>query len=138
MTVSSKAECPSARRVPGVRVAATILYVPDVAAALAFYERAFGLEASFSAPDGSYATLAGAPLAFASVDMAPAAEGPPGRPAGFEVWIEAQDVPAALAQALAAGAEPVQDPVTKPWGQVVAYVRDPNGTLIELGTPVSS
>lgn len=126
--------------VTGVRVAATILYVPDVAAALVFDGRAFGLEASFAAPDGSYATLAGdgPALAFASVDMAPAAAGAPGRPAGFEVWIEAPDVSAALAQALAAGAEPVQDPVTKPWGQVVAYVRDPNGTLIELGTPVSS
>ena len=69
--------------------------------------------------------------------MAPDAEGAAGAPAGFEVWIEAEDVPAALARAVAAGAEPVQEPVVKPWGQTVAYVRDPNGTLIELGSPVA-
>jgi lactoylglutathione lyase len=139
MTAFSKAGSPLGPIVRGMRVAATILYVPDVAAALAFYERAFGLEAGFVAPDGSYATLGGqgAVLAFAKTAMAPDAEGAVGAPAGFEVWIEAEDVPAALARAVAAGAEPVQEPVVKPWGQTVAYVRDPNGTLIELGSPVA-
>ena len=27
-------------------------------------------------------------------------------------------------------------PITKPWGQTVAYVRAPEGTLIELCTPM--
>ena len=96
-------------------------------------------EAAFVAPDSSYATLGGqgAVLAFAQTAMAPDAEGAVGAPAGSEVWIEAEDVPAALARAVAAGAEPVQEPVVKPWGQTVAYVRDPNGTLIELGSPVA-
>lgn len=138
MTVFSKATRRPVRRVRVMRVAATILYVPDVSAALAFYERAFGLEAGFVAPDGSYATLGGegGVLAFAATGMAPAAEGVAGPPAGFEVWLEAEDVAAALARAVAVGAEPVQEPVVKPWGQTVAYVRDLNGTLIELGTPV--
>ena len=57
-------------------------------------------------------------------------------PAGFEVWIEADDVPAAVQRALDAGAQLVREPVEKPWGQTVAYVRDPNGTLVELGEPV--
>jgi len=39
-----------------------------------------------------------------------------------------------VAQAEAAGARKVADPVTKPWGQVVAYVRDLNGLLVELTT----
>jgi lactoylglutathione lyase len=30
----------------------------------------------------------------------------------------------------------VMKPTVKPWGQTVAYVRDLNGTLVELGTPV--
>jgi uncharacterized glyoxalase superfamily protein PhnB len=33
---------------------------------------------------------------------------------------------------VAAGAEPVSPPETKPWGQVVAYVRDANGVLVSL------
>jgi lactoylglutathione lyase len=139
MTVFSKAERAPARRVRAMRLAATILYVPDVPAALGFYERAFGLPAGFAAADGSYATLPGEGgiLAFARTDMAPAAAAASRRPAGFEVWLEAEDVPAALERALQAGAELVQEPVVKPWGQTVAYVRDPNGTLIELGTPVA-
>ena len=28
------------------------------------------------------------------------------------------------------------EPETKPWGQDVAYVRDPDGNLIELASPV--
>ncbi len=28
------------------------------------------------------------------------------------------------------------EPSTKPWGQTVAYVRDLNGTLVEIGAPV--
>jgi lactoylglutathione lyase len=122
-----------------VRVAATIVYVADVPAALRFYARAFGLEAGFRAPDDSYATLAGegAVLAFAAADLAPSDEAAQDPPAGFEVWVEAEDVPAALARALDAGAEPVQEPVLKPWGQTVAYVRAPDGVLIELGTPVA-
>ena len=122
-----------------MRYAATILYVPDVIAAIEFYERAFGLERGFVADGNSYATLKddGGMLAFATYDVAPGTEGARDRPAGFEVWLEADDVPDAYRRAVDAGAAPVQEPVTKPWGQVVAYVRDPNGTLVELGEPVA-
>jgi YD repeat-containing protein len=30
----------------------------------------------------------------------------------------------------------MEDPKTKPWGQVVAYVRDKDGFLIEICTPM--
>ena len=123
-----------------MRFASAILYVPDVAAATGFYEAAFGLQVGFAAPDGSYAMLAGdgGQLSFAAYEVAESSIGDEARraPAGFEVWIEAEDVPAAVQQAVAAGAEVVAEPVTKPWGQVVAYVRDPNGTLVELGSPI--
>ena len=122
-----------------MRYASTILYVPDVSAAVAFYENAFGLEPGFAAPGGSYATLAGdgGVLAFAAHEMAPDTDRTDAPPAGFEVWIEADDVAGAYTAALEAGAEAVQEPAEKPWGQTVAYVRDPNGVLVELGEPVS-
>jgi lactoylglutathione lyase len=40
-------------------------------------------------------------------------------------------------QAIAAGAVEIAAPKTKPWGQVVSYVRCPDGTLVELCTPMS-
>ena len=40
-------------------------------------------------------------------------------------------------QALDAGAVVIKEPLTKPWGQTVAYVRCPDGTLVEICSPVS-
>jgi hypothetical protein len=37
---------------------------------------------------------------------------------------------------VAAGALPAAEPVRKPWGQTVAYVRDLDGFLVELCTPM--
>lgn len=33
-----------------------------------------------------------------------------------------------------AGAEPVMEPTTEPWGQRTCYVADPEGNLIEIGS----
>ena len=114
-----------------MRYRSTILYVPDVPAAVAFYETAFGLERAAAEPAQEYMELRGdgGILAFAHESMRPV-------PADFEVWIEDADVADALRRALDAGAELVREPETKPWGQTVAYVRDANGVLVELGTPV--
>jgi lactoylglutathione lyase len=121
-----------------MRLAATIVYVADVSAAVRFYADAFGLAPGFADPSGSYATLqsSGATLAFAAPEDAPGAERATDPPAGFEVWIEADDVPSAYWRALEVGAVDVHGPETKPWGQTVAYVQDPNGVLVEIGSPV--
>ncbi len=39
------------------------------------------------------------------------------------------------ARALEAGFTPFVEPRVMPWGQTVAYVRDPDGVLVELCTP---
>ncbi|MBC7955310.1 MAG: VOC family protein, partial [Cytophagales bacterium] len=41
---------------------------------------------------------------------------------------------AACKKAVEAGASVLSAPITKPWGQTVAYVRCPDGTLVELCT----
>jgi len=46
------------------------------------------------------------------------------------------DVPALYARAVKAGATAVSEPATKPWGQTVAYLRDKDGHLVELCTPL--
>ena len=58
-------------------------------------------------------------------------------PAGIEVALVMADVDAAWRRAVDAGASAVKAPSQKPWGQTVAYVRDPDGVLVELCTPVT-
>lgn len=46
------------------------------------------------------------------------------------------NVEKAYKKAINEGAIPLVPPKEKPWGQTVAYVRDPNGILIELASPM--
>ncbi len=125
------------------RLGWVIAYVPDVEAAIAFYERAFGLQRNFVAEDASFGELntGETKLAFASEQMGdshydggfqrPSAD----KPFNVEIALVFDDVPAAFARALENGASALSEPAEKPWGQVVAYVRDPFGTLVERATP---
>ncbi len=117
------------------------LYVADVGATLAFFERAFALRAAFVHESGQYAELetGTTKLAFAAhalareVVGAPYAEARPDRPPpGLEIGLGVDDVGAALARAEGAGAAVVKPPAHMPWGQTVAYLRDPDGHLIVL------
>ncbi|MDG0856329.1 VOC family protein [Roseateles puraquae] len=128
-----------------MKFAYTLVYVTDVAASLAFFERAFGLPTRFLHESGAYGEVdtgaGGTTLAF--VDHATArdsvehdyvaADASP-QPLGMEIGFTVADVPAAYERAVAAGARPLAAPLTKPWGQTVAYVRCPDGTLVELCT----
>lgn len=58
------------------------------------------------------------------------------KPSAFEIGLVTTDVAAAFKKAIAAGAVSVSEPKTKPWGQTVAYVRDLNGFLVEICSPI--
>ena len=126
-----------------MRFGYTILYVRDVAASVEFYERAFRQPRRLLHESGQYAELETGPttLAFASHELAaqnlPAeARGAPAeRPSSYEVCFVTEDVESAFARAVDAGAEAVSEPRVKPWGQHAAYVRDPDGTLVEIASP---
>ena len=124
-----------------------IFYVSDVDATLAFYEQGFGLERRFLTPEGDYGELAtgSTTLAFASIELAAgnlaggggfAPIDPDGPPVGASMTLLTDDVAALLDRAVQAGASRYTEPAEKPWGQTVAYVRDPNGVLVEIATPV--
>lgn len=124
-----------------MRFGYTIIYVPDVEAALFFYERAFNQKRLFLHESMQYGELAtgSSKLAFASETMAESngVDFISNRPntnkaPGIEIAFVADNVPEAYQQALAAGAIDVKGPVEKPWDQTVAYVRDLNGVLIEI------
>lgn len=121
----------------------TIVYVRDVEASLAFFERAFGLQRRFLHESGGYGELdtGRTALAFARHDVARGnlghdyvAADASAAPLGVEIGLVTEDVAAACDRAVQAGAKLLAAPVRKPWGQTVAYVRTPDGTLVELCT----
>lgn len=122
-----------------------ILYVPNVSATVSFYEQAFGLTRRFMHESLQYAEMetGGTALAYASHELANS-NLPDGfqenslsnRPAGMEICFVAEDVSSAFLRAVEAGAVAVVEPKVKPWGQTIAYVRDPNGTLVEIASPM--
>jgi lactoylglutathione lyase len=129
----------------------TILYVDDVEATLSFYEKAFGLKQRMihKSEDGNAygeletgeTTLAFAARSFVSTHFSiPVQNGAlKNDPPPVEFVLVGEDVQAVFDKAIAAGAIPVHDPVTKPWAQIVGYVRDANGflVLVELCSPVA-
>lgn len=125
----------------------TIIYVPNVAESLSFFESAFGLSRRFLHESGDYGELetGQTTLAFASLELGnvnfsngfiPSSEST--KPLGFEIALVTPNVDGAHVIALAAGATELKKPETKPWGQVVSYVRCPDGTLVEICSPVGS
>src|SRR3954462_12799808 len=123
-----------------MRFGYTILYVGDVAASVDFYERAFGLERRLLHDSGEYAEMETGATALAFASHGLAAQNVPGlhhgTGNGFEVCLVTEDVNGGFARAVDAGATAVSEPATKPWGQEVAYLRDPDGVLVELASPV--
>lgn len=120
----------------------TILYVDDVRLSIDFYTRAFGLAVKFVHEGGDYGEMdtGGTSLAFSSRQLMTQLHKNPSRADArapcFEIALTTDDVPAAVERAVTAGAESIQPPEVKPWGQTVAYVADPDGFLVELCTPM--
>lgn len=123
----------------------TIVYVRDVNASLSFFEQAFGLQRGFVSEGAEFGTLAtgSTALAFCSHAVARDSVGheyvsaeESARPLGMEVGLVTEDVAAACQRAVAAGATLLNPPKAKEWGQTVAYLRCPDGTLVELCTPM--
>lgn len=124
----------------------TIVYVPDVRASVEFFEKAFGLKRRYLHESGYGEMDTGTTaLAFATHELG--ASNLPGgyvkaslsgEPLGMEIALVTEDVAAAHAKAIAEGAVSLKEPLLKPWVQTVSYVRCPDGTLVEICSPVVS
>ena len=124
----------------------TIIYVPNVAASLEFFEKAFGLSRRFLSEAGDYGELetGETALAFASHELGKTnfasgyiASHDSARPLGVEIAFVTDDVEKAHVTAIHTGAVEITPAKQKPWGQTVSYVRCPDGTLVELCSPMS-
>ena len=121
-----------------------ILYVDNVENAARFYADALGLEVRFAHESGTYTELETGATTLALCDRASAAESSgltlerPNSPVvtASNITLVCSDVEGRWTHALQHGAQPVSAPVAKPWGQTCAYVRDPDGHLIELATAI--
>ena len=119
-----------------------ILYTRDVARKMAFYERAFGMKRKYLAEKEVFGEMEGeVPLQFVREDFVKTEvqdfvpSRPDRSPAAIELGFLLKDVPAAYARAMEAGCISVSAPQKKPWGSVVAFVRDDEGVLVELCSP---
>lgn len=124
-----------------IKFAYTILYVEDVVKTMDFYQRAFGFSEKMLAPDNTYGEVASGEttLSFAVKSLAQSnlkngfIESDLSKlPFGIEIGFTTDDVEGAIREAVAAGAMLIEESKTKPWGQVVAYVRDLDGFLVEI------
>lgn len=127
-----------------MKFAYTIIYVESVKDTLVFYQKAFKLKPLFLHESETYGELdtGETKLAFAAntlgshnqlnirpnklSDKAP----------GFEIAFTDADVAAGFHYAIEHGAIAIKAPETKPWGQIVAYVKDINGILVEICSPM--
>jgi lactoylglutathione lyase len=125
----------------------TIIYVPDVPASLTFFEKAFGLSRRFLHESGTYGELetGETALAFAAHELGKTnfssgyiAAHDSAKPLGIEIALVTEDVEKAHIKAIHTGAVELAPPKQKPWGQTVSYVRCPDGTLVELCSPVAN
>lgn len=123
----------------------SILYVESVKDTIEFYENAFGFKRLFVTDTNEYGELdtCGTKLAFAAnafvkTIMPHAFEASsldkPAPP--VELGFVTSEVEEAYARAISAGANEVKKPAAKPWGQLVGYVRDNDGFIIEICTPM--
>ena len=128
-----------------IKFAYTILYVNDVTKSVEFYEQAFGFTRKFITPDNSYGELltGETTLSFASITLARTnlkdgfiESSLQNKPFAQEIGFTTENVSEVYENALKAGAIDEAEPTFKSHGQTVAYVRDLDGFLVEICTPM--
>ena len=117
-----------------------LFYVDNVPTTMNFYKAAFGLKTGFLHESNQYGEMETGDTKIGFVNHETAGSHGFGyekmnlknKCAAFEIGFISDNVEKDFAKAVKAGAVAVCQPVKKPWGQVVSYVRDCNGFLIEI------
>jgi lactoylglutathione lyase len=114
-----------------------ILIVEDLDRALGFYVDVLGLRLGHRSGDYAQLDTGSTRLALytrgaMAKTLGMALDPPASNAPGFEVGFKVIDVDAAFNELIARGAQPVVPPTDRFWRQRTAYLRDPDGHLIEL------
>jgi len=130
-----------------IQYAYTILYVNDVPSSMKFYQNTFSFNQKFLTPEKDYGEVNSGTtiLAFANIELGNSnfkdgfkKSNLKEKPFGIELAFTTKDVEKVMENAIKNGAELLVETVTKPWGQKVGYVRDINGFIVEICTPIQS
>lgn len=118
-----------------------ILYARDFPRVVRFYRDLIGMRETFRFPmegEPSFVTVAwgAGSLGLGTYDATPGLEArdlrPPKEGRGFELCIAVPDVDVLLDRLKADGVEALIEPMDQPWGERLAYVKDPEGNTIML------
>ena len=114
-----------------------VLVVSDLSTSVRFYTERLGLtlkhrSGAFAQLDTGRTRLALYERSAMAETLALEIQAPAANAPGFEIGFLVEDVDAAFAELVEGGAVAVTAPTDRPWGQRTAYVRDPDGHLIEL------
>ncbi|MEQ1553814.1 MAG: VOC family protein [Ferruginibacter sp.] len=128
-----------------VKLGYTILYVSDVTKSVEFYESAFGFIRKFITPENDYGELltGETTISFVSKQLAHSnlkngfiESSQTEKPFGIELALVTDNVQDTIEKSIKLGALIVEQPIQKPWGQIVGYIRDIDGFLLEICTPM--
>lgn len=128
-----------------VKLGYTILYVSDVTKSIEFYEKAFGFERKFITPENDYGELltGETTISFVSKELANSnlkngfiESSQSDKPFGIELALVTDNVQTIIDKAIELGALVTEQSIQKPWGQTVGYIRDIDGFLLEICTPM--
>ena len=125
----------------------TIIYVENVKETIEFYQKAFGFQQKFVTNENDYGELISGEttIAFASFELGNSnfkngfvKTNRTEKPFGVEMVFVTENIQSDFKKALEEGATEFEPLTEKPWGQKVGYVRDNNGLLIEICTPIKT
>ena len=119
----------------------TRIITDDVTRLVGFYERATGVQADWSGEDFAELRTPCATLAIASTRTVPLFAPGAARPAdNHSVIIEflVDDVDSVYKNLADVVTDFVNEPTTMPWGNRSLLLRDPDGNLVNLFTPVTA
>ncbi len=123
-----------------------LLYVDDVAKTMNFYEQVFGIKKGFLHEGQDYGEMITGETKLGFVrhslvemhgfkyNKVTLNSNPP----PSEIAFITQDVEKAFSHAVDNGAVALSKPDRKPWGQTVALVRDLNGFIVEISSPMGN
>ena len=121
----------------------TILYVENVTKSIEFYEKSFGFSRKFVTEENDYGEIitGETTISFASKKLANSnlkngfiESDLKNKPFGIELGFVTENVLEIIESAKNNGGTIIEEPKQKPWGQIVSYIRDIDGFLIEICT----
>jgi len=122
---------------------AVTLFAEDLPRTAAFYREVFGLPLVFEDDNSSAFRLGTTVVNVLRVQAAPELVEPtpvagPDAGSRFQLTVWVDDVDAVLARLEERGAEPLNGPVDRPWGQRTLAVADPAGHVWEFAQSIPS